>query len=47
MEVTKMRGKEEQAFPNVKLGGKIVKEKGRVNGELGNDSDIQTDKKKK
>jgi hypothetical protein len=37
----------EQSFPNVKLGGKIVKEKGRMNGELGNDSDIQTGSKQK
>jgi hypothetical protein len=42
-----MRGREEQAFPNVKLGGKIVKEKGRVNGELGNDTDINTGSKGK
>jgi hypothetical protein len=42
VEVTQMRGKEEQAFPNVKLGGKIVKEKGRENGELGNDKDISS-----
>jgi hypothetical protein len=37
----------EQSFPNVKLGGKIVKEKGRINGELGNDTDIQTAAKQK
>lgn len=30
--------------PNVKLGGKIVKEKGRTNGELGNDQDINSRK---
>jgi hypothetical protein len=42
-----MRGKEEQAFPNVQLGGKIVKEKGRVNGELGNDKDIQAGNNRK
>lgn len=32
----------EISVPNVKLGGKIVKEKGRTNGELGNDQDINT-----
>lgn len=41
-----MRGKEEQEFPNVQLGGKIVKEKGRINGELGNDQDINAGKSK-
>lgn len=33
--------------PNVKLGGKIVKEKGRTNGELGNDQDINSGKNNK
>jgi hypothetical protein len=33
--------------PNVKLGGKIVKEKGRTNGELGNDQDINSGKSNK
>jgi hypothetical protein len=38
-----MREKE-QFSPNVSLGGKIVKEKGRKSsaGELGNDKDIVT-----
>ncbi|WP_257391766.1 hypothetical protein [Mesobacillus jeotgali] len=31
--------------PNVRLGGKIAKEKGRTNGELGNDKDIDSGKK--
>ncbi|WP_442593761.1 hypothetical protein [Neobacillus sp. D3-1R] len=36
-------------IPNVKLGGKIVKEKGRKDGagELGNDEDINTGKRNK
>lgn len=33
--------------PNVRLGGKIAKEKGRTNGELGNDQDIKADKNRK
>ena len=39
----------EISTPNVKLGGKIVKEKGRRNsaGELGNDEDINTGKRNK
>jgi starvation-inducible outer membrane lipoprotein len=32
---------------NVRLGGKIVKEKGRTNGELGNENDINSGKKSK
>ena len=35
------------SMPNVKLGGKIVKEKGRTNGELGKDQDINTGKSNK
>lgn len=41
-----MNGKE-ISQPNVRLGGKIVKEKGRTNGELGNDQDINTGKNNK
>ena len=35
------------SVPNVKLGGKIVKEKGRTNGELGNDQGFNTKSNKK
>lgn len=35
------------SVPNVRLGGKIVKEKGRTNGELGNDQDISAGKNRK
>jgi hypothetical protein len=41
-----MNGKE-ISQPNVRLGGKIAKEKGRTNGELGNDQDINTGKSSK
>jgi hypothetical protein len=46
MEVTIMSDKE-VSVPNVRLGGKIVKEKGRTNGELGNDRDINSGKSHK
>lgn len=35
------------SVPNVRLGGKIVKEKGRNNGKLGNDQEINTGKNRK
>jgi hypothetical protein len=46
MGVTNMNGKEINQ-PNVRLGGKIAKEKGRTNGELGNDKDINYGKSRK
>ncbi|WHX39875.1 hypothetical protein QNH36_19845 [Mesobacillus sp. AQ2] len=41
-----MSGKE-ISQQNVRLGGKIAKEKGRTNGELGNDNDINSGKNRK
>ena len=42
-----MMSNKKVSVPNVRLGGKIVKEKGRTNGELGNDRDINTGKSNK
>ncbi|MEH7886327.1 hypothetical protein V7654_18655 [Bacillus sp. JJ1609] len=35
------------SVPNVKLGGEIVKEKGRTNGELGKDQGFDAKSNKK